>query len=175
MVEQSSEIDISGPDASALSVSGAGPDRTETESRLADVLAELVGSEQVPADSHFFTDLGANSLVMAQFCARVRKRPDLPSPSMRDIYRYPTIRDLAEALAPATPPPDEAASTTTAPAAPVPAAFPAPLPHTSRLTHFLCGTFQLLAFLGYSFLSGLVTGTGYEWVADGNGVADIYV
>ncbi|WP_256641433.1 Pls/PosA family non-ribosomal peptide synthetase [Streptomyces murinus] len=175
MMEQSSEIDISGPDASALSVSGAGPDRTETESGLADVLAELVGSERVPADSHFFTDLGANSLVMAQFCARVRKRPDLPSPSMRDIYRYPTIRDLAEALAPATPPPDEAAGPTTAPAAPVPAAPPAPLPHTSRLTHFLCGTFQLLAFLGYSFLSGLVTGTGYEWVADGNGVADIYV
>ncbi|MGM9464042.1 phosphopantetheine-binding protein [Streptomyces murinus] len=175
MMEQSSEIDISGPDASALSVSGAGPDRTETESGLADALAELVGSERVPVDSHFFTDLGANSLVMAQFCARVRKRPDLPSPSMRDIYRYPTIRDLAEALAPATPPPDEAAGPTTASAAPVPVAPPAPLPHTSRLTHFLCGTFQLLAFLGYSFLSGLVTGTGYEWVADGNGVADIYV
>ncbi|MFH9943318.1 Pls/PosA family non-ribosomal peptide synthetase [Streptomyces murinus] len=175
MMEQSSEIDISGPDASALSVSGAGPDRTETESGLADALAELVGSERVPVDSHFFTDLGANSLVMAQFCARVRKRPDLPSPSMRDIYRYPTIRDLAEALAPATPPPDEAAGPTTASAAPVPVAPPAPLPHTSRLTHFLCGTFQLLAFLAYSFLSGLVTGTGYEWVADGNGVADIYV
>ncbi|MGM0348901.1 peptide synthetase [Streptomyces sp. TR1341] len=175
MMEQSSEIDISGPDASALSVSGAGPDRTETESGLADALAELVGSERVPVDSHFFTDLGANSLVMAQFCARVRKRPDLPSPSMRDIYRYPTIRDLAEALAPATPPPDEAAGPTTASATPVPVAPPAPLPHTSRLTHFLCGTFQLLAFLGYSFLSGLVTGTGYEWVADGNGVADIYV
>ncbi|MBA9052178.1 non-ribosomal peptide synthetase-like protein [Streptomyces costaricanus] len=156
-------------------MSGAGPDRTETESGLADALAELVGSERVPVDSHFFTDLGANSLVMAQFCARVRKRPDLPSPSMRDIYRYPTIRDLAEALAPATPPPDEAAGPTTASAAPVPVAPPAPLPHTSRLTHFLCGTFQLLAFLGYSFLSGLVTGTGYEWVADGNGVADIYV
>ncbi|MER8114735.1 Pls/PosA family non-ribosomal peptide synthetase [Streptomyces sp. NPDC094031] len=175
MVEQSSEIDISGPDAPALSVSGAGPDRTETESRLADVLAEVVGSERVPVDSHFFTDLGANSLVMAQFCARARKRPDLPSPSMRDIYRYPTIRDLAEGLAPAAPPPDQAATRTTAPVAPAPAAPPAPLPDTSRLTHFLCGAFQLLAFLVSSFVSGLVTGTGYEWVADGNGIADIYV
>ncbi|OIK23308.1 peptide synthetase [Streptomyces malaysiense] len=112
---------------------------------------------------------------MAQFCARVRKRPDLPSPSMRDIYRYPTIRDLAGALAPAAPPPDEAAGTAAAPAAPAPAAPPAPLPRTSRLSHLLCGTFQLLAFLAYSFASGLVTGTGYEWVADGNGVADIYL
>ncbi|MEU3029796.1 Pls/PosA family non-ribosomal peptide synthetase [Streptomyces incarnatus] len=175
MVEQSSEIDISGPDATALSVSGAGPARTETESRLADVLADLVGTEQVPVGSHFFTDLGANSLVMAQFCARVRKRSDLPSPSMRDIYRYPTIRDLAEALAPAAPPPDEAAGTAAALVAPAPAAPPAPLPHTGRLTHFLCGTVQLLTFLAYSFVSGLVTGTGYEWVADGNGIADIYV
>ncbi|MFH8341892.1 Pls/PosA family non-ribosomal peptide synthetase [Streptomyces sp. AM6-12] len=171
MVEQSSEIDISGPDAPALPVSGTGPDRTETESKLADALAEVVGTEQVPVDSHFFTDLGANSLVMAQFCARVRKRPDLPSPSMRDIYRYPTIRDLAAALTPVTPPPDEAPATPAAPAAPA----PAPLPHTSRLTHFLCGSFQLLAFLAYSLVSGLVTGTGYEWVADGNGIADIYV
>ncbi|MER6328284.1 Pls/PosA family non-ribosomal peptide synthetase [Streptomyces sp. NPDC001034] len=171
MVEQSSEIDISGPDAPALPVSGAGPDRRETESSLADALAEVVGAEQVAVDSHFFTDLGANSLVMAQFCARVRKRPDLPSPSMRDIYRYPTVRDLAEALAPATPAPAEA---TAAPAA-APVAPPEPPPHTGRLTHFLCGTFQLLVFLGYSLVSGLVAGTGYEWVADGRGVADIYV
>ncbi|MFH7334904.1 Pls/PosA family non-ribosomal peptide synthetase [Streptomyces sp. KHY 26] len=172
MVEQSSEIDISGPDAPALPVSGAGPDRTETESRLADALAEVVGTEQVAVDSHFFTDLGANSLLMAQFCARVRKRPDLPSPSMRDIYRYPTVRDLAAALAPATPAPADA---TAAPAAAAPVPPPAPPQHTSRLTHFLCGTFQLVVFLGYSLVSGLAAGTGYEWVADGRGVADIYV
>ncbi|MFR9792546.1 Pls/PosA family non-ribosomal peptide synthetase [Streptomyces sp. MB22_4] len=172
MVEQSSEIDISGPDSPALPMNGAGPDRTETESRLADALAEVVGTEQVAVDSHFFTDLGANSLVMAQFCARVRKRPDLPSPSMRDIYRYPTVRDLAAALAPATPAPADA---TAAPAAAAPVPPPAPPQHTSRLTHFLCGTFQLVVFLGYSLVSGLAAGTGYEWVADGRGVADIYV
>ncbi|MEW2624664.1 Pls/PosA family non-ribosomal peptide synthetase [Streptomyces sp. NPDC048106] len=179
MVEQSSEIDISGPDAPVLPVNGAGPDKAETESGLADTLAELVGVEQVPVDSHFFTDLGANSLVMAQFCARVRKRPDLPSPSMRDIYRYPTIRDLARALAPAAPPPDEAATAApTAPAAssaPAPVTPPAPPPRTSRLLHSLCGTFQLLVFLGYSLASGLVTASGYEWVSSGRGVADIYV
>ena len=53
---------------------------------------------EVPVDSHFFADLGADSLVMAHFCARVRKREDLPSVSMRDIYRNPTIRSLAAAL-----------------------------------------------------------------------------
>ena len=49
------------------------------------------------ADRHFFDDLGADSLVMAHFCARVRKRADLPSVSMKDVYRHPTINALAAA------------------------------------------------------------------------------
>ena len=52
----------------------------------------------MPVDSNFFDDLGADSMVMAQFCARVRKRPDLPSVSMKDIYQHPTIAGLATAL-----------------------------------------------------------------------------
>ena len=59
--------------------------------------------ERVSVDSNFFDDLGADSMVMAQFCARVRKRPDLPSVSMKDIYQHPTIASLATALADAAP------------------------------------------------------------------------
>ena len=70
----------------------------DTETILAEVLAGIVGSERVSVESNFFDDLGADSLVMAQFCARVRKRPDLPSVSMKDIYQHPTIRSLATAL-----------------------------------------------------------------------------
>ena len=73
------------------------------ESALAEVLADVVHVERVPVDSNFFTDLGADSMVMAQFCARVRKRADLPAVSMKDIYQHPTIRSLAAALGPATP------------------------------------------------------------------------
>ena len=61
------------------------------EEALTGILADIVGVESVSVDSHFFNDLGADSLVMAQFCARVRKRPDLPSVSMKDIYQHPTI------------------------------------------------------------------------------------
>ncbi|HEX8761554.1 MAG TPA: phosphopantetheine-binding protein, partial [Pseudonocardiaceae bacterium] len=68
---------------------------TGTERNLAEVLASIVGVERVSVDSHFFDDLGADSMVMARFCARVRKRADLPAVSMRDIYRHPTIRSLA--------------------------------------------------------------------------------
>ena len=63
------------------------------------MLADIVGTEHVSVDDHFFDDLGADSMLMARFCARVRKRTDLPSVSMQDIYQHPTIRSLAAALA----------------------------------------------------------------------------
>src|SRR5580704_5183642 len=69
-----------------------------TEAILAGMLAEVMRAERVPVDGHFFDDLGADSLVMAKFCARVRKREDLPSVSMKDIYAHPTIRSLAESF-----------------------------------------------------------------------------
>ncbi len=63
--------------------------------------------ERVSVDSNFFDDLGADSMVMARFCARVRKRPDLPAVSIKDIYQHPTISSLATALADAAPMPVE--------------------------------------------------------------------
>src|SRR5213082_913537 len=73
------------------------------ESTFAEVLADVLRIDRVSVDSHFFDELGADSLVMAHFCARVRKRGDLPSVSMKDIYGHPTIRSLAAALADAAP------------------------------------------------------------------------
>src|SRR5580704_19371888 len=93
------ELTVTGHPAGTLTADPV----TGTEMIFAEVLADLLHVEQVPADSHFFNDLGADSLVMAHFCARVRKRPDLPSVSMRDIYRNPTLRSLAAGLAPAEP------------------------------------------------------------------------
>ena len=72
---------------------------TEVETAFAEMLAQLLRVDSVSVDSHFFDDLGADSLVMAHFCARVRKRGDLPSVSMKDVYAHPTIRSLAAAVA----------------------------------------------------------------------------
>ncbi len=69
------------------------------EGTFAEVLAEVMGVERVSVDSNFFDDLGADSMVMARFCARVRKRPELPAVSIKDIYQHPTIKSLATALA----------------------------------------------------------------------------
>ncbi|WP_443055070.1 Pls/PosA family non-ribosomal peptide synthetase [Streptomyces sp. NBC_00258] len=135
-----------------------------TEHVLAEVLAGVVRVERVPVDSHFFDDLGANSLVMAHFCARVRKHPDLPAVSMRDVYGHPTIRGLAAALAEV---PDEP---------PAPAPEPAePPPPGSTARYVLCGALQFLVFTAYCLLSGLVTAQGYDWVSAADGLVDVYL
>ncbi|MFJ3761443.1 Pls/PosA family non-ribosomal peptide synthetase [Streptomyces sp. NPDC090080] len=177
MVEQSSEV-VSEPDESLESVvalSGTGQRGEETELRLAQALADLLGTESVPADGHFFTDLGANSLVMAQFCARIRKAPDLPSPSMKDIYQHPTIRSLATALGTCAPAAPADAPSPAAPVPPPPPPRPGPGPFVKRLIHLLCGTAQLTVFLGYSLAYGFATAAGYQWIATGSGLADIYL
>lgn len=71
---------------------------SQVEGVYVDVLTDVIESSAVSPDDHFFDDLGADSLVMAKFCARVRKRPGVPVASMKDIYRFPTVRTLAAAL-----------------------------------------------------------------------------
>jgi hypothetical protein len=130
---------------------------TDTEQILADALAGVLRLEQVSVDSHFFDDLGADSLLMAQFCARVRKRTDLPPVSMRDVYLHPTIRSLAIGLADdaptsagsATPPSDER---------PV---------RATTAQYVLCGSLQLLLFLGLSYLAASLMIQDYEWTTSG--------
>lgn len=136
-----------------------------TERELAGVLAELVEAEQVPVESHFFDDLGADSLVMARFCARVRKRPDLPPVSMKDIYRYPTIKRLAAALA-------------DSPADPLESPRPAPVVErepASTKQYVLCGALQLLFYLGSAYVAAVVGVRGYEWIVAATGLAGAYL
>ncbi|MEU2110401.1 Pls/PosA family non-ribosomal peptide synthetase [Streptomyces sp. NPDC019507] len=87
--------------------SAAGGGEPPTEALLAQVLAGVLHTEHIPLDGHFFTDLGADSMVMAQFCARVRKRDDLPSVSMKDVYQHPTLESLAASMDPAPAPAEE--------------------------------------------------------------------
>ncbi|UXY23933.1 phosphopantetheine-binding protein [Streptomyces cynarae] len=145
------------------------------EQALAQVLAEVVGIEQVPADSHFFDDLGADSLVMAHFCARLRKRADLPSVSMKEIYQHPTIRSLAAAV-PDTAPTRTAPAFTQAPGREPQTATGAPPGDTAGTTEYvLCGILQALAFLGYTYLAAMATAWGYEWISARSDLLAVYV
>ncbi|MFE6163849.1 Pls/PosA family non-ribosomal peptide synthetase [Streptomyces sp. NPDC056486] len=131
-----------------------------TERVLAEVLAGVARVDHVPPDSHFFDDLCANSLVMAHFCARVRKHADLPAVSMKDVYGYPTIRKLAAAI-------DDA---------PVVKVFEPepPPPPGSTPRYVVCGALQLLVFALYCAGAGMITARGFEWVFAGAGFADVY-
>src|SRR6266478_5263229 len=118
---------------------------TSAERTLAELLVDVLRVDRLSVESHFFDELGADSLVMARFCARVRKRGDLPSVSMKDVYRHPTIRSLATALADAAPTPVESSvpASTAVPASTQEVAIPA-----STRRYVRCGTLQLLSFLG---------------------------
>src|SRR5881394_4273851 len=124
---------------------------TGIEASFAELLAGVLRKGQVSVDSHFFDDLGADSLLMAQFCARVRKRGDLPSVSMKDVYAHPTIRRLADAVAAAKP------SNRPTAKPPQPAATP-----TRAHEYILCGALQALFYLGFSYLSVLAATRGYQ-------------
>jgi non-ribosomal peptide synthetase-like protein len=137
---------------------------TPTERFFCEVLAGIMRIEQVSVDSHLFHDLGADSLVITAFCARLRARSDLPPISTKEVYRRPTIRSLA-ALTDAGPAPvrvvESAAATVKV--APVGAS-----------QYLLCGALQFLSALGYSYLLALASIEGYNWVSAGSGFIDIY-
>ncbi|MEU2434187.1 Pls/PosA family non-ribosomal peptide synthetase [Streptomyces sp. NPDC007861] len=171
MDENPVEVLTPEPDEPAIVNRSYSESATGAERDFAEMLADVACLERVSVDSHFFDDLGANSLLMAQFCARVRKRADLPSVSMKDIYRYPTVRSLATALVEAqAAQPSQLTAVEPSLAGPPEVAAPA-----GRPQYVLCGTFQFLLFFGYCCLAGLVTARGYEWVSTGSGLTEIYL
>ncbi len=120
-----------------------------TETIFAELLAQVLRVDEVPLDSHFFDELGADSLVMAQFCARVRKRGGLPSVSMKDVYAHPTIRSLAAAVVAAARPIRPSAQ------------LPPPTP-TRAGEYVLCGALQALFYFAFSYAGVLAAIAGYQ-------------
>jgi non-ribosomal peptide synthetase-like protein len=157
---------------------------------LAEVLAGVLDVEKVSVDAHFFDDLGADSMVMARFCARARKRDGLPSVSIKDVYRHPTADRLAGAFAPVAPAATAPAVAALAPAVahspagdaapapdrPAPVADPAPEAGApvGRPLYVLCGLLQFLVFVAYSSVASLVAVRGFEWVSEGLTWWDLY-
>ena len=142
-----------------------GPQASPLEQPFAQVLAEVLGVDEVSVDGHFFDDLGADSMVMARFCARVRKRPDLPTVSMKDVYRHPTISSLANGVV---------APRATVPIVPAsPPVEPAARP-VGTARYVLCGTLQFLCFVGAAYLGALVMAWSYEWVSAASDLFEIY-
>ena len=124
--------------------------KTEGEQVLARALADVLKVDHVSTDDHFFNDLGANSLIMARFCARVRKYPGMSNVSMRDIYLNPTIAKLAERLRQGTD-------------GTVIAAKREPFHVPSDFAYYGCGALQLLFFAACGLLGLWFFDAVLEW------------
>ena len=146
--------------AAALAPAEEASATVQVQERLAEVLADVLGMQQVPMDADFFQDLGADSLVMAKFCARMRKQPDLPTVSMKDVYGNPSVSALAAALQ--VPPQQDRLQEPSPAVASVPEA---PAPMDARTWEYVtCGALQVLVYLGYCVIAGLLTVAWYQWV-----------
>jgi len=140
--------------------------QTDTEQVLAAALGQVLGAERISVDAHFFDDLGANSLLLAHFSARVRKDTDLPPLAMQDIYENPTIRQLALALTDALPTSDSAM-------------WPDPEPENEKVRVgtpqiVLCGALQVLVSLGYAYFMVWLMLVAFRWAASAEGIMGIW-
>jgi acyl carrier protein len=72
------------------------PPETQLEKAIAAVWQDLFHTDLVDRTDNFF-DLGGHSLLAAELCARLRNTLDLQV-SVIDVFQYPTIRTLAQAL-----------------------------------------------------------------------------
>jgi len=124
--------------------------KTDSERLLVATLCDILKFDEVSTEQHFFEDLGANSLLMARFCAKIRQNPGMSNVSMRDIYTNPTIAKLADHL-------DHAAIEGFI--ATKPEAFHVP----SNFSYYSCGILQLLFYACYGLLGLWILDAGLEW------------
>jgi non-ribosomal peptide synthetase-like protein len=134
--------------------------RNESERLLVATICEILRLEQVSTRQHFFEDLGANSLLMARVCAKIRQHPGMSNVSMRDIYMNPNVERLAAHL-------DQAVEGFVAAK---PEAFHVP----SNLSYYTCGTLQGLFYAAYALFGLWVLDTGYEWAIGASSALELY-
>jgi non-ribosomal peptide synthetase-like protein len=140
------------------------------EEALARLLAETMRLDAVGATSHFFDDLGGNSLMMARFCARVREHPGLGQPVMRDIYQHPTIRQLAQALSVPTPAADAGQDLALSSTTPL-----RPTRRVSRAQYIAIGAAQALTYAAILSLSAYVFVFLFDWLMKSPDMANALV
>jgi acetyltransferase-like isoleucine patch superfamily enzyme len=125
---------------------------SDTERAIAGALAAALKMDAVSVEDHFFNDLGANSLLMARFCANVRKScPTAASLSMQDIYLHPSVAKLAAHLGQSD-------------AESVPATVEEPFHVPSDFSYYGCGALQLLSYAGYAMASLWLVILGFDWI-----------
>ncbi len=177
------------------------PPKNKLEAQLADLLASLLGLDQVSVTADFFDDLGTDSLKLAEFATAIRSELGIRRVSMKRLYQNPSISQIAESIEPAaqiSSRPNDAISPSGASingksASAASAALvssnkalgssltPTPRPSSdvsrhspSDAAYFLTGVAQTLAFLTATFAVALATVAGYRFINAGDGLVSIY-
>lgn len=122
------------------------------EKLLASTLAEIMQVDKLSIEDHFFNDLGAHSLLMARFCARLREIPGAPDISMPAIYQNTSIAALAAHF--------ESAESVEETAPPV---RRDPLRIPSNLEYYGCGVLQAATAIGYMLFGLWILQTAFYW------------
>ncbi|HHY50704.1 MAG TPA: amino acid adenylation domain-containing protein, partial [Alphaproteobacteria bacterium] len=136
---------------------------TPLETAMAEAIAAVLKAPEVSIADHFFDDLGANSLLMAQFCNRLRETGLVADVSMRDTYQHPTIRDLAAHLVSA------------GASAPLPLAEQVEVHHAPRLAYLATGAAQLASWLVYLTFTAWMAIEALRFITAGAGLLDLYL
>lgn len=109
------------------------PPKTSFEKSIASVFESILQRKQISIDADFFYDLGGHSLSAARIISDLRKIPAFGSMSILDLYKHPSIQQLAGSVK----------ETITKPSEKKPEKN-----RTSSLQYIFCGGAQLLGCLG---------------------------
>ncbi|WP_292446567.1 Pls/PosA family non-ribosomal peptide synthetase [Methylibium sp.] len=132
------------------------------ESTVCQVLGELLQLDRVSVEDHFFDDLGANSLLMARFNAKLRKELQITNVSMRDIYLQPSVRKLAGLLASL---PQQSVAERRDNASHV----------ASGLAYGTCGALQVAIAFAYLYFQAFIFYEGFLWTVEAVDLLSTYL
>ncbi|WP_164659681.1 MupA/Atu3671 family FMN-dependent luciferase-like monooxygenase [Tropicibacter sp. Alg240-R139] len=82
------------PQRSAEPAPASDPTTGDVQTRIAAIWSRILGVADIRADDNFFT-LGGHSLLAVQAHREIREVLDLPSLSITDIFRFPTLSGLS--------------------------------------------------------------------------------
>lgn len=120
---------------------------------IAEVLAHTIGCDCVSVEADFFTELGMDSLTLAQFCAALRQRLPKSAVAMRDAYTHSSVQSLDTHLND-----DSASKRWHSPVDNTPPRAP------KRREYLLTGTLQALATVVLCALVGHGLHTLFTWL-----------
>ncbi|MFY0611107.1 MAG: amino acid adenylation domain-containing protein [Hyphomicrobiaceae bacterium] len=127
--------------------------RTETEKIVADCLANTMRLNVVSVEDHFFDDLGAHSLLMAQFVADLSTRLPDSGAAISDVYLAPSVALLANEI-------ESRRNEATGAGRVVEPAHVA-----SDMEHAVCGTMQAAFYACQYALNLALIGLGVWWAS----------